>query len=226
MVRHRMLYGYYPEVVTSPGEEQVVLKELVNSYLYKDILALESINKADKLVRLVQALAMQIGTLVSYNEIAQIVGLNAKTVEKYIDVLEKCFIVFRLGTFSRNLRNELKSSRKVYFWDLGVRNAVIANFQQVESRADVGSLWGNYVIAERMKLLNAQGRFVNSWFWRTQQQSEIDLLEEENGEMRSYEIKWNPKKKSTRIPLQFAKNYPDAKFEVITPDNVERILKF
>lgn len=132
MLPHRMVYGYYPEVVTSPGDERTVLRELTDSYLYKDILMLDSIAKPDRLMRLVQALAHQIGEQVSYNEVGQLVGLDPKTVERYVDVLEKCYIVFRMGSFSRNLRNELKMSRKIYFWDLGIRNAVIANFQQVE----------------------------------------------------------------------------------------------
>lgn len=176
MIPHRMVYGYYPEVVTSPGDEQTVLRELTNSYLYKDILTLDNISKPDKLSMLLQALARQIGEQVSYNEIGQLIGLNPKTVEKYVDVLEKSFVIFRLGSFSRNLRNELKISRKIYFWDLGVRNAVIANFQQVENRMDAGALWENFVIAERLKMLNATRRFVNSWFWRTQQQQEIDYI--------------------------------------------------
>ena len=136
-----------------------MLRELSNSYLYKDILSLDSISKPNKLTMLLQALARQIGEQVSYNEVGQLIGLSPKTVERYIDVLEKSFIIFRLGSFSRNLRNELKASRKIYFWDLGIRNAVIANFQQVENRLDTGALWENFVIAERMKMLNTQERF-------------------------------------------------------------------
>ena len=164
MIPHRMVYGYYPEVVTSPGDEQDVLRELSNSYLYKDILSLDNINKPDKLSLLLQALARQIGEQVSYNEVGQLIGLNPKTVEKYIDVLEKSFILFRLGSLARNLRNELKVSRKIYFWDLGIRNAIIANFQQVELRNDVGALWENFAITERLKLLNIKGSFANKWF--------------------------------------------------------------
>ncbi len=220
MIPHRMVYGYYPEVVTSPGEEQTVLRELSNSYLYKDILSLDSISKPNKLTMLLQALARQIGEQVSYNEVGQLIGLSPKTVERYIDVLEKSFIIFRLGSFSRNLRNELKASRKIYFWDLGIRNAVIANFQQVENRLDTGALWENFVIAERMKMLNTQERFCNSWFWRTQQQQEIDLVEEENGALRAFEFKWNPKKGKANIPASFAKAYPHATYTIVTPDNV------
>ena len=224
MIPHRMVYGYYPEVVTSPGEEQTVLRELSNSYLYKDILSLDSISKPNKLTMLLQALARQIGEQVSYNEVGQLIGLSPKTVERYIDVLEKSFIIFRLGSFSRNLRNELKASRKIYFWDLGIRNAVIANFQQVENRLDTGALWENFVIAERMKMLNTQERFCNSWFWRTQQQQEIDLVEEENGALRAFEFKWNPKKGKANIPASFAKAYPHAIYTIVTPDNVDDFL--
>ncbi len=224
MIPHRMVYGYYPEVVTSPGEEQTVLRELSNSYLYKDILSLDSISKPNKLTMLLQALARQIGEQVSYNEVGQLIGLSPKTVERYIDVLEKSFIIFRLGSFSRNLRNELKASRKIYFWDLGIRNAVIANFQQVENRLDTGALWENFVIAERMKMLNTQERFCNSWFWRTQQQQEIDLVEEENGALHAFEFKWNPKKGKANIPASFAKAYPHATYTIVTPDNVDDFL--
>ena len=136
LLSHRMVYGYYPEVVCNPGDERAVLKELTDSYLYRDILSLDGIGKPDKLTRLLQALAFQIGSQVSYNEVGQFVGLDSKTVERYIDILEKSYIIFRLGSFSRNLRNELKCSRKIYFWDLGIRNAVIGNLTQVESRTD------------------------------------------------------------------------------------------
>ncbi len=221
MIPHRMVYGYYPEVVTSPGDEREVLRELSNSYLYKDILSLDGINKPDKLSLLLQALARQIGEQVSYNEIGQLIGLNPRTVEKYVDVLEKSFIIFRLGSFSRNLRNELKVSRKIYFWDLGIRNAIIANFQQVETRMDSGALWENFSIAERLKMLNITGSFANQWFWRTQQQQEIDYVEEENGELSTFEFKWNPRKANVRQPVTFAKGYPDSSFTVVTPDNID-----
>ena len=224
MIPHRMVYGYYPEVVSSPGQEREVLHELANSYLYKDILTLDNINKPDKVVKLLQALAYQIGEQVSYNEIGQLIGLDPKTIEKYVDVLEKSFIIFRLGSFSRNLRNELKSSRKIYFWDLGIRNAVIANFQQVEFRQDTGALWENFAIAERLKMLNIHQPYANVWFWRTQQQREIDYIEESNGTTRAYEMKWNVKKANVKVPEAFAKAYPEATFKVVTPENVSDFL--
>ncbi len=221
MIPHRMIYGYYPEVVTSPGEEKTVLKELTDSYLYKDILMLDSIAKPDKLKKLIRALAFQIGEQVSYNEVGQLVGLDSKTVERYIDILEKSYIIFRLGSFSRNLRNELKSSRKIYFWDLGIRNATIANFTQIENRADVGALWENFIISERMKLHAIRQNWINTWFWRTQQQKEIDLIEEENGILRAYEFKWNPAKSRIKVPESFAKAYPETSFQIITPENID-----
>lgn len=224
LIPHRMVYGYYPEVVVSSGEERAVLRELADSYLYKDILMLDSVGKPDKLVKLLQALAHQIGGQVSYNEVGQLIGIDPKTVERYVDVLERCYIVFRLGSFSRNLRNELKSSRKIYFWDLGIRNAVIANFQQVENRADTGALWENFVVSERMKRLAIQGSFVNTWFWRTQQQKEIDFIEEEDGVLRAFECKWNSSKSQVKMPEPFAKAYPAATFQVITPDCVDDLL--
>ena len=224
LLPHRMVYGYYPEVVCTPGSERTVLKELSDSYLYRDILSLEGIGKPDKLVKLLQALAFQIGNQVSYNEIGQLVGLDPKTVERYVDILEKSFVIFRLGSFSRNLRNELKNSRKIYFWDLGIRNAVIGNFTQIESRTDVGSLWENFVIAERIKRLAYQGSFAQYWFWRTQQQKEIDYIEEEDGQLRAYEFKWNNHKANTKCPSSFANAYPMMTFQTITPENVDGFL--
>ena len=224
LIPHRLVFGYYPEGVSNPGHESVILKELSDSFLYKDILSLENINKPEKIVRLLKALAFQIGNQVSYNEIGQLVGLDTKTVERYIDILEKSYIIFRLGTFSRNLRNELKASRKIYFWDLGIRNYLIGNLSQVENRTDVGALWENYVITERLKRNYYQGSIAQYWFWRTMQQKEIDYLEEENGQLHAYEFKWNDKKSNVRVPESFAKTYPDASFQVITPKNVDEFI--
>lgn len=185
---------------------------------------LDNVNKPDKLVRLLKALAMQIGSQVSYNEVGNMIGLDSKTVERYVDILEKCFIIFRLGSFSRNLRNELKASRKIYFWDLGVRNALIGNLSQIENRYDVGELWENFAIAERLKLLSYGNSFAQSWFWRTRQQSEIDYIEEENGVLRAYEFKWNANKANAKCPETFKASYPDALFQVITPKNIDGFL--
>jgi len=223
LLPHRLLFGYYPDVVNHPGEEKEVLKELSDSYLYKDLLTWEKIQKPDKLVKLLQALAYQVGNQVSYNELGQVCGLDSKTVEKYIILLEQAFVVFRLGSFSRNLRNELKSSKKIYFYDNGIRNALIANFNQVEMRTDVGALWENFLVSERMKYIAYSRKWVNKWFWRTKQQQEIDYLEESDGTLCAYEFKWNPKTKF-RMPKTFIKTYPKAVISVIHRDNFEPFL--
>ena len=224
MIPHRLVYGYYPEVVCNQGDEKAILKELSDSYLYKDILALDNINKPDKLTRLLKALALQIGSQVSYNEIGNLIGLDSKTVEKYVDMLEKAFIIFRLGSFSRNLRNELKASRKIYFWDLGIRNAVIGNLAQIENRNDVGELWENFAISERLKLNIYRNSFAQSWFWRTQQQKEIDYIEEEDADIKAFEFKWNERRANVKCPESFSTAYPNVKYVVITPKNIEELL--
>ena len=225
MLSHRLVFGSYPEVVTSQGNEIEILKELYQSYLYKDILTFEKIRRSDRLVKVLQALAWQIGSQVSYSELAQTCSMDAKTVEHYISILEQAFIVFRLGAFSRNLRNELKNSRKVYFYDNGIRNAIIANFSPIENRSDAGALWDNYVISERIKKIACEGSFVNNWFWRTKEQQEVDYLEERDGKLCAYEFKWSDASaKKARIPLSFSRAYPEAGFSVISPQNVETFL--
>ena len=225
MIPHRMIYGYYPEVVCSPSNEKVVLKELTDSYLYRDLLSFDTLRKPDVIVRLLKALSLQIGSQVSYNELALLLGLTSKTVEKYLDILEKSYIIFRLGSFSRNMRNELKLSRKVYFWDLGIRNAVIGNMAPLENRNDTGALWENFLISERMKHNSYSNSFAQSYFWRTKDQSEIDYLEEEDGVLSAYEFKWNPAKSKTKCPASFAAAYPSSTYKVITPDNIEEFIK-
>ncbi|MBR4823404.1 MAG: ATP-binding protein [Spirochaetaceae bacterium] len=225
MIPHRLIFGSYPEVVMSHGSETEILKELSQSYLYKDILSFEKIRHSDKLIKLLQALAWQIGSQVSYNELAQICSIDSKTVEHYITILEQAFIIFRLGTFSRNLRNELKNNRKIYFYDNGIRNAIIANFSAVENRNDAGALWENYLISERIKKNSYDGIIANTAFWRTKEQQEIDYLEERDGNLCAYEFKWSEvTAKKTRVPLTFSRAYPDSKFSVITPQNVEDFL--
>ena len=225
MIPHRLIYGYYPEVVCSPSNEKVVLKELTDSYLYRDLLSFDTLRKPDVIVRLLKALSLQIGSQVSYNELASLLGLTSKTVEKYLDILEKSYIIFRLGSFSRNMRNELKLSRKIYFWDLGIRNAVIGNMAQLENRNDTGALWENFLIAERMKDNSYSNSFAQSYFWRTKDQSEIDYLEEEDGNLNAYEFKWNHAKSKTKCPASFAAAYPSSTYKVITPDNIEEFIK-
>ncbi len=224
LLEHRLLYGSYPEVVTNQGNEKSLLKQLADSYLYKDILTWERINKPDRLERLVMALAMQVGNEVSYHELAQLTGLRDETVQRYISLLEKVFIVFRLHAFSRNVRNELKKSRKVYFYDLGIRNAIINNFNPPNMRADIGAMWENYLISERMKYSQYHNHFANHYFWRTTQQQEVDYIEEFDGILHAYEFKWNPKKK-VRFPKTFLKAYPGSETKVITPDNVGEFLR-
>lgn len=223
LLEHRLVYGSYPEIVTSPGNEKPILKQLADSYLYKDILTWERINKPDRLERLAMALAMQIGNEVSYSELGQITGLDNETVEKYITLLEKVFVIFRLYAFSRNLRNELKKSRKIYFYDVGIRNALINNFNPPSMRPDIGALWENYLIAERLKYSHYNDLFANRYFWRTTQQQEIDFIEEHSGLLHAYEFKWNPRKKS-RFSKTFLTAYPKSKTHVITPENFENFV--
>ncbi|GBU07477.1 ATPase [Bacteroidales bacterium] len=223
MIPHRLVYGYYPDVVNNPGNEKEILKQLSDSYLYKDILMWEQIKKPDKLLSLLQALAFQVGSQVSYNELGQLCGLDSKTVEKYIILLEQSYVIFRLGSFSRNLRNELKSSRKIYFYDNGMRNALIANFSIIETRTDIGALWENFLISERMKMLDYSSVWCKQWFWRTKDQKEIDYIEEGDGKLKAFEFKWNPDAKF-KTPRQFLDNYPDSSFEIIHRDNFESFL--
>jgi predicted AAA+ superfamily ATPase len=223
MLPHRLVYGYYPEIVMNPGQEKEILKQLTDSYLYKDILMLESVKKSDKLLKLLQALSFQIGSQVSDNELGQLCNLDNKTVNKYLELLEKVFVIFHLGSFSRNLRNELKFSKKYYFYDNGIRNALIANFNQPELRQDIGALWENFLISERQKYLIYNSRWVNSWFWRTKEQREIDYIEEEDGQISAFEFKWNPDQK-IKQPVSFKKAYPESLFSVIHRDNYERFI--
>jgi predicted AAA+ superfamily ATPase len=223
LLAHRLIYGYYPDVVNNVGVEKEILKQLSNSYLYKDVLLLEQIKKPEGLIKLLQGLAYQVGSQVSYNELAQLTGLDAKTVEKYIEALEQTYIVFRLGSFSRNLRSELKKSRKIYFYDNGIRNALIANFNQVELRTDVGALWENFMVSERMKYLQYSQQWVNSWYWRTKEQKEIDYIEEQDGVLTAFEFKWNPDAKH-KMPRLFLETYTGSEFKIIHRDNFEDFL--
>jgi predicted AAA+ superfamily ATPase len=223
LLSHRLVYGYYPEVVNNPGNEREILKSLSDSYLYKDILMWERIKKPDKLVKLLQALAFQTGSQVSYSELGQLCALDAKTTEKYIILLEQCYVIFRLASFSRNLRNELKYSRKIYFFDNGIRNALIADFSLAETRRDLGALWENFLVAERKKKIDYERQVVNTWFWRTSSQKEIDYIEESGGSLRAFEFKWNPSAKY-KIPRQFMEQYPETCFKVIGPDNIDEFL--
>ena len=224
MLVHRLVYGYYPEVVSKPEDEEALLKMLANSYLYKDIFTIESIHRPEKVVKLLQALAYQIGSEVSYNELAQMCSMDSKTVEKYISLLEQAYIIFRLPTYSKNLRNELKNGRKIFFWDCGIRNAVIGNFLAMEQRTDAGALFENFVIAERIKQNVYSSKDTTHWFWRTTTAQEVDFLEISAAKMSAFEFKWNPQKAKTTAPLSFRNAYPDVDFLTITPENVEDFL--
>ena len=223
LLESRLIFGYYPEIVTKPGEEKELLKLLSGSYLYKDILTFEQVKKPAILEKIARALALQVGSEITYHEIGQLVGADNETVEKYVDLLEKAFVVFRLPAFSRNIRNEIKKGKKVYFYDNGIRNAVISNFSAVSTRSDVGPLWENLVISERMKYLHYSGADVSRYFWRTTMQQEIDYIEETNGKLSAFEIKWNPKAK-VRFPKTFINAYPLSSTKLITPENFESFL--
>ena len=219
LLETRLIYGSYPEVLSNLDNAQSLLLSLSDSYLYKDILTMDSMRKPDVLNKLLQALAFQIGSEVSYNELAQTIGTDSKTVEKYIDLLEKCFIIFRLNGLSRNLRNELKKAKKIYFCDNGVRNAVIQQFAPVALRNDMGQLWENFFISERITRNHYLGHHCNIYFWRTTSQQEIDYIEESDGQMSAFEMKWNPKKATVKLPEAFLKAYSVKQTAVVTTEN-------
>ncbi len=218
LLHHRLVYGFYPEVVTKPGEEKEILPLLTGSYLYKDILILENVKKPDALEKLIQALAFQIGNQVSYNELGQTTGLDNETIERYMDLLEKAFVIFRLPAFSRNLRNEIKKSRKIYFYDNGIRNAVIKNFNPPELRNDTGQLWENFLVSERRKGNAYRELWCNTYFWRTYGKQEIDYIEEYAGILHAFEFKWNSKKTKAHFS-PFTQAYPQSETKIIHPDN-------
>lgn len=215
----RLVFGSYPDVLSQKENARELLGNLSGSYLYQDLLSWEGIRKPAILEKLLVALALQLGDEVSYNELAQTVGTDSKTVEKYIDLLEKCYVIFHLSALSRNLRTELKKSKKIYFYDNGIRNALIRNYNPVSLRNDMGALWENFFISERMKYNHYNLHNVNAYFWRTTQQQEIDYVEESDGQFSAFEMKWNPKKGRTAIPSSFSQAYPVASAAIITPEN-------
>ncbi|WP_080902555.1 ATP-binding protein [Parabacteroides sp. Marseille-P3160] len=218
LLESRMIYGLYPEVVTEPANAKRTLMALTNNYLYKDLFAYKGIKKPELIQKLVRALALQLGSEVSYNELSNLLGVDRGTVETYINLLEKCFVVFRLDSFSRNLRNEIKKGKKIYFYDNGVRNAILSNFAPLELRNDVGALWENLMVSERVKRNSYSSNFAQLFFWRTHEQQEIDLIEDLDGVLHAFEFKWNGKAKS-RPPKAFAVTYPHSTYEVVTPEN-------
>ena len=203
----RLVYGFYPEVINQMGNERLILSQLSESYLYKDLFVMaNAIKRPELLEKILQALAYQVGNEVSHNEIAQLVGSDNETVSRYIDLLIKSYVIFPLYSFSRNLRNEIKTNRKYYFYDNGIRNAVIGNFNAVANRNDIGALWENFLVSERKKRNAYLGSHAKSYFWRTTSQQEIDYLEEYDGGVHAYEFKWNPKAKC-RFPKSFMESY-------------------
>lgn len=219
MFESRLIYGSYPDIINHADEAKELLMNITNSYLYKDLLAINEIRRPVLLEKLLIALALQTGNEVSYNEVAQTIGTDNKTVEKYIDLLEKCYVIFRLNAFNRNLRTELKKGKKIYFYDNGIRNAVIQNFAPLSLRQDTGALWGNFFISERIKANHYKGNYAKSFFWRTTQQQEIDYIEEADGKFTAFEMKWNPNKRQTTFPSPFLNNYPIKETVIITPEN-------
>lgn len=213
----RLLYGSYPEVATNPGLEVETLVNLGSSYLYKDIFTLHDIRKPELVEKLLQALALQICSEVSYHELAQMLDSDPVTIARYIDILEKAFIIFRLPNYSTNLRNEIKRSRKVYFLDNGIRNALLSDFRELALRDDVGMLWENYMVSEFTKLRGNHQLLGKAYFWRSKSAAEIDYLELQNAQLRAYEIKWNPKKKPA--VRAFTNAYPNAEIDLINPQN-------
>ena len=218
LLEQRLIYGCYPEVVTHPDHAKRILTTIASNYLYKDLLSYNGIRKPEVLSHLLQALAMQVGEQVSYNELSRLIGIDRATVESYIDLLEKCFVIFRLPSYSGNLRTELRHNRKIYFYDNGIRNAILSNFAPLNLRTDAGALWENMMLSERVKHNAYRQSYAQIYFWRTQAQAEIDFVEIEDGAMQAFEFKFNPKK-LPRAPKAFTDTYPEAVFQVITPDN-------
>jgi len=213
-----MIYGSYPEVCNNREEPEIIIKNLANQYLYKDVLAWKDIRKPDLLDRLLQLLAYQVTSEVSLNELASQLKIKTETVENYIDVLEKSFVVFRLKSYSTNERKEVSKMKKILFWDNGIRNALIGDFRPLEQRTDAGLLWENFIISERMKRNHYLQKNIKSYFWRSRQQQEVDYVESENKVIRAFEMKWNSHKKNY-VTKAFTNLYPKAKTELVQPTN-------
>lgn len=215
-----MIYGLYPDIyLHSEDSAQELIEEIKSAYLFKDILAYEDIRNSDALTKLLQMLALQIGSEVSYAELSKKIGIDIKTVQKYIDLLEKIFVIKKLPALSRNQRTEIHKSRKFYFYDLGIRNALIRNFNPLEIRQDVGALWENFCVMEKIKSLCNQRQFANFYFWRTWQQQEIDFIIERDGKFEAFEFKWQEKKSS--FPKLFLELYPHTSTTLIHRGNFD-----
>jgi len=216
-IENRLLYGFYPEVINHPGEERDALSNLTDSYLFRDVLAISEVKKPAVLQKLVQLLALQIGSEVSYNELANSLQVDKNTVSRYIDLLEVGYVIFKLSSFSRNVRNEIKKNQKIYFYDNGIRNMLIGNFNPLEIRNDKGALWENFLMSERLKQNKYKKTYAQMYFWRTRQQQEVDLVEEKAGQITGFEFKWSPRKK-VKLPTTFTDAY-DAHEHIVTRDN-------
>lgn len=220
-----LVYGSYPEVAANNNfnEKRRILNEIVGSYLLKDVLELERVKGSKILLDMLRLLAFQVGNEVSLSELGAQVGLDYKTVGRYLDLFEKSFVIFNLRGFSRNLRKEITKKSKYYFFDNGVRNAVIANFNSLELRDDIGKLWENFLIIERLKKQSYKNLYANNYFWRTWDRKEIDLVEEREGKLFGYEFKW--KEKQVKQPREWLKNYPNSSFEIINKENYFEFIK-
>jgi hypothetical protein len=217
LLEKRLVYGFYPQVITAPDTAEETLRYIARDYLFKDVLEYRGIKNSDKLEKLIQALALQIGNEVSFNELSTLLEMDKKTVEQYVRILEQAFVIFRLPPFFRNRRKELTKMRKIYFWDTGIRNAVIGNFLSLEVRSDIGQLWENFLISERRKFLLNQQLDPKQYFWRTYRQEEVDLIEEETEKINGYEIKWRNKRR--QAPKAWIDAYPEANWNQITREN-------
>ena len=223
LLNERMIYGFYPEIVKTKENKIELLRTLASSYLYKDIFTFQEVRKPEVIEKLLEALALQLGSEVSYHELSNLLGIDFSTVTRYIDLLEKAFVIFRLRSFSKNLRNELKKSRKIYFYDNGIRNSIINNFKNLKLRQDTGALWENYLISERFKYLKYNGIDTKMFFWRTRTKQEIDLIEERNGDLFAFEFKWS-KGKKYKFTLSFLRAYPECKTKIINNENYMNFL--
>ncbi len=222
-LEQRLIFGSYPEILNNSDESEELLKLIADSYLFKDILMLDTLKRPKLLEKILKALALQIGGEVSFNEIAQLVGADKGTVEKYIQLFEQTFVIFQIPSFSRNVRNELKKSKKYYFHDCGIRNAIIGNFNLLQNRTDAGALWENYLMSERYKRkydLSISGQM---YFWRTTAQQEVDLIEENSDGLKAFEFKWG-KTTKVKFPKTFSNSYSEASMEVISRENYEYFL--
>jgi len=214
-----LIYGSYPDVFLAKTRQDkiVLLNEIVDAYLLRDVLALDNVKKSRTLVDLVKLLALQVGSEVSLTELSRQLSANVRTIEKYLDILEKGFVIVSLSALKRNLRNEIRDKRKYYFYDTGVRNTLISQFNDVNLRNDIGALWENFLFIERLKKCSYESMFSNRYFWRTYDQKELDLVEEYGGSFHAYEFKW--KKENVSRPKKFMETYPQSSFEVVNKDN-------